>query len=828
MPDPRRRRASGDTRPVIRPLQDAGLFINLCKFVVIMFIHYIKTIFRTLRKQKLNAVINILGLSLGLGITLLIWIFLLQELSYDRFFDDHHRIYRAHSTLRAGQVEPQTLPTTLFPLGETALREFPEVEGMTRLTPYYTSPAIIFEDQATTLQGILFADSNFFEIFKLPFLAGDPVRALVHPNTIVLNERTATRLTGDPLDAMHRTLTVQGQNYEITGIFEDLPENTHFQFNAISNHVNLPEQIKASGANFYTYLKLVPGADPKALEEKLDQAAAEFIRTNPLYEGLEFHVAHSLMQVSDIHLHSNLVWEMKDNGNWRNVVIFSLLSAFILFVAIINFVNLSTARSMLRSKEIGVRKMAGASRGMLIRQIMTESLLITLLSFMAAIVLTEVFSAYFADSLGTHLSLSAFFSLQGLLVMIVVFLITSILSGLYPAFYLSSFDPVTTLKGEVVKGSRGQVFRRVLVVFQFAITLFVISSLLAIGEQTRYMQTRDPGFDKEGVMILRNLPGRVWQSFPAARARLETIPRIVSAAGSNYIYGGNNRLDLIAEAGADKSAAGITVDVITVDHRFFEVMGLGLAEGRNFRDDSEMDVQSAFILNETAVNALGFEEPIGKQLDLFNIQGPLIGVVQDFNLKSMHQSIEPMAMIYAQTGFPHMYLRVMPGDFESLQADITEAMREFDPAFIPDILFLDDAISMLYQEERQTTRLLSAGGLLAFIISLLGVYGLAAFSAERRVKEMGIRIVLGASVTNLLWVFNRESVFLAGISMLIAWPLTWVFVNGWLDNFAYRVTINPLWFLLPGLAILLMSSLIISLQAWLTARENPVESLRSE
>ncbi len=239
-----------------------------------MFIHYIKTIFRTLRKQKLNAVINILGLSLGLGITLLIWVFLLQELSYDRFFDDYDRIYRVHSTLRAGQVEPQTLPTTLFPLGETALREFPEVEGMTRLTPYYTSPAIVFEDQATTLQGILFADSNFFEIFNLPFLAGDPVRALVHPNTIVLNERTATRLTGDPLDAMHRTIIVQGQNYEITGIFEDLPENTHFQFNAISNHVNLPEQIKASGANFYTYLKLVPGAEPKSLEEKLDQAAA--------------------------------------------------------------------------------------------------------------------------------------------------------------------------------------------------------------------------------------------------------------------------------------------------------------------------------------------------------------------------------------------------------------------------------------------------------------------------------------------------------------------------------------------------------------------------
>ncbi len=793
-----------------------------------MFIHYLKTVFRTFRKQKLNAIINILGLSLGLGITMLIWIFLLHELSYDRFFDDHERIYRVHSTIQVGQGEPQTLPTALFPLGETALRNYPEVEEMTRLTPYYSSPAVVFEDQATLLPGILFADSNFFEIFNIRFLAGDPSTSLVHPNTIVLTKESAARLAGEPLKALHRILTIQGQNYEITGIVETLPENTHMQFNAISNHVNLPNQVKDSGTNFYTYLKLRPGSDANMLEEKLDQSATELIGANPLYEGLQFQIAHDLMRISDIHLHSNLVWEMKDNGSWRNVVIFGLLSAFILFVAIINYINLSTARSMLRSKEIGVRKMAGASRGMLIRQIMTESLLITLLSFVTAIVLTEVFSAYFAESMGVHLTLSSLLSMQGFFLILLILLVTGFLSGLYPAFYLSSFDPVKTLKGEVVRGAKGQTFRRVLVVFQFTITLFVISSLLVISAQTRYMQTRNLGFDQEGIVIIRNLPGRIWQSFPAARASLETIPRISTASGTNYIYGGSNRIDLIAEEGADKSAAGVTVDVLTVDHRFIDVLCLKLIEGRNFYAGSEMDVQHAFILNEAAVNALGFENPIGKQLDLFNIQGPLIGVVKDFNIKSLHQAVEPMALVYSQTGFPHIYLRVLPGDFESLQAAITQALREFDPAYIPDIIFLDDTIAMLYQQETKTARLLSAGAFLAFIISLMGVYGLAAFSAERRVKEMGVRIVLGASITNLLWAFNRESVILAGVSMLLAWPVTYIFADQWLNNFAYRVSMNPLWFLLPGLTILLMSSLIISLQAWLTARANPVESLRSE
>jgi len=792
-----------------------------------MFQHYLKTLQRSFQKQRINSLINILGLALGLGITLLIWIFVLHELSYDKFITDHDRIYRIHSRAALGQGDPQVLPTAMFALGETIMRDYPGVENLVRFTTFYSSPEVVFLDEVTTLSGIMFGDEHFFSVFDFEFLAGQPMEVLQDPASIVINESTAARLAGEPLDALHQMIRVQNQTYQISGIIKDLPGNTHMAFNAMSHHDNLPEQIKTSGMNFFTYLKVAPGTDISGLEKSLDGTLEEIVRNNPIYDGINIHVEHQLMNIGDIHLHSNLVWEMKENGSWRNVLVFSLLSVFILFVAIINYVNLATARSMLRSKEIGVRKVSGASRGGLIRQIMTESLLTALLAFIVAMLLAEVFSAYFTQNLGVALNLTTLLSTRGLLVIVLILGITGLLSGLYPAFYLSSFDPVRILKGEAVRGSKGQSFRRALVVFQFAITIFVISSLLVMTRQLRYMQTRDLGFDQEEVIILQNLSGRLWQSFQAVRSSLETNPRVISTGGGNFIYGGTNRIDLISELGADKDT-GVIADVITVDHGFLETMGIELIEGRNFYPGSEMDVQSAFILNETAVSALGFEEPIGKQLDLFNIQGPLIGIVADFHLKSLHQPIEPLVMNYAQTGFPHIYLKSAPGDYPSLREDITAALREFDPHYIPNIRFLNETIELLYQQEERSANLLSAGAILAFIISLLGVYGLAAFSAERRVKEMGVRLVLGASIKQLLWLFNRESVIMAFIALLIAWPLAWLAMDQWLDNFAHRVSLTPLWFILPGLLIMIAGSLIISTQAYLATKANPVDSLRNE
>ncbi len=792
-----------------------------------MITYHIKSLLRSLQKQKTNAVVNILGLALGLGITLLIWIFVLHELSYDTFITDHDRIYRVHSQAVLGPGEPQEIPTAMFPIGEWTRREHPGVEDMVRFSSYYSSPEIIFRDESTVLPGIKFADENFFSFFGLELLTGQPEEVLSEPASIVISESTAARLAEEPLDVLYEVIHIQDQNYQITGIFKDLPDNTHLEFNAVSHHDNLPDMIKEGGLNFFTYLKVTPGADIAGIQQYMDETLADHVQTNPRYEGMTFHVAHRLMNIGDIHLRSNLIWEMKEGGSWQSVLVFSLLSVFILFVAIINYVNLATARSMLRAKEIGVRKVSGASRGNLIRQIMTESFLTVLLALVVAIVLAEIFSVWFSQILGIPLNLSTLLSTGGLLVILMILAVTGLLSGLYPAFYLSSFNPVRTLKGEVVRGKAGQRFRQALVVFQFTITIFVISSLVVMTRQLHYIQNRDLGFDQEEVIILENLSGGLWQSFQSVRARLESIPRVVSTGGANFIYGGTTNVSLISELGTEYDS-GVLADVVTVDHGFLDVMGVDLVDGRNFHAGSEMDVQSALILNETAVRALGFEDPLGKQLDVVNIQGPLIGVISDFHMKSLHQPIEPLVLNYAQMGFPHIYLKAAPGEFAPLMGDITDALQEFDPNYTPNIRFLDETIALLYQQERRATSLLSTGAILAFVISLLGVYGLAAFAAERRVKEMGIRIVLGASIRQLLWKYNRESVILAVLSMLIAWPIAWLAMDRWMSGFAFTVSINPLWFILPGVLILVSGAVIISIQTHLAFKNNPVEALRHE
>ncbi len=808
--------------------------LSFCLFVFLslnyplaMIAYYVKSLLRSLQKQKTNAVINILGLALGLGITLLIWIFILHEISYDTFISDHDRIYRVHSQASLGPGEPQELPIAMFPVGEWALRDHPGVEDMVRFCSYYSSPEILFRDETTILPGIMFADENFFSLFDFELLAGHPDEVLQEPGTIVISESTAARLAEEPMDALYEMIRIQARTYQISGIFKDLPDNTHMDFNAMSHHDNLPDMIKESGMNFFTYLKIAPGADIAGIQHYMDEALADYVRTNPLYDGVTFQVEHRLMPISDIHLHSNLIWEMKEGGSWQSVLVFSLLSLFILCLAIINYVNLATARSMLRAREIGVRKVAGASRGNLIRQIMTESFLTVLLALVVAIVLAEIFSIWFSQVVGIPLDLATLLSAGGLLVILMILVVTGLLSGLYPAFYLSSFNPVRTLKGEVVRGKTGQTFRRALVVFQFTITIFVISSLVVMTRQLHYIQNRDLGFDQEEVIILENLSGGLWQSFQAVRSRLETIPRVVSTGGANFIYGGTTNVSLISEHGADKDT-GVLADVVTVDHGFLDVMGVDLVDGRNFHAGSEMDVQSALILNETAVNAFGFDDPLGKQLEVIHIEGPLVGIIRDFHMKSLHQPIEPLVLNYAQAGFPHIYLRAAPGEYAPLIADITEALREFDPNYTPHVRFLDETIALLYQQEQRATSLLSTGAILAFVISLLGVYGLAAFAAERRIREMGVRIVLGASIRQLLWKYNRESVILAVLSMLIAWPLAWLAMDHWMSSFAFSVSMSPLWFILPGILILASGALIISIQTHLAFKKNPVDALRHE
>ena len=792
-----------------------------------MFFHYTRNLFRNFQKQKANALINILGLALGVGVTLLIWVFLLHELSYDRFWEHHDRIYRIHTEAQLGRGNPLEVPTTFYPITELAMREIPEIENAVRFTSYFMNPAFSYEDRSVNLPGIIFSDSTFFELFSIEFIAGNRHDALTDPGSLVLTESSAQLLFTDPLDALYRVVQIQEENFHVTGIIKDLPENTHLSFSALGSEAFLPEQIKISGTNFYSYLLLHPAADPSKVEEKLYEISNRHIAENPLYEGLLFETELRLMPVSDIHLRSGLMWEMRDNGSIRTVYFFAFLSVFILFVAIINYINLATARSTLRAKEIGIRKVSGAHKATLIRQVMAESFVVSLVAFILAFLLTEFMTGIFSRIFDLYLQTSLLFRPEGIFTIAGFFILTVILSGLYPAFYLSAIDTIKTIRGEPHKGKKGQAFRRILVVSQFAITIFVISSLMVITRQMNYIRGYDLGFDREQVLVIRNVSTRLAQSYASLKAELESHSRIESVSGSTFLFDGNNRIDLVVEDGVSKES-GVTCEIIYVDHDFLDLMDIEIIEGRNFHAGSEMDINSAFILNQKAVDALGFQDPLNKTLDLFGVTGPLIGVTNNFHFKSLHQTIEPLAMLYFSSGFPQLYLKVTPGDMPGLHHNITVMLQNIDPSYVPDIEHLEQTINMAYHQENQTAGLLSAGTILAVIIALLGVYGLAAFSAERRTKETGIRIILGAGLNQLLWTFNRESVMLVSIALLVAVPLSWIAMDQWLGSFAYRITINPLWFLFSGFVVLLMSSTIISVQTWIVKRSNPVHSLRSE
>ncbi len=793
-----------------------------------MFYHYILSAVRNILRQKSHAIINILGLTLGLSICLVIWIYVLNELSYDKFFDDYRQIYRVHNTVHAGTGDPQTIPASMFGMAEIAKEDLPEVEEFVRFNSFFSSLSVSYEDKSHYLRDVMLGDSTFFTVFSFPFLYGDPHEALTRPNSIVLTESTALLYFGRASEAYGELVTINNTSYQVTGIVKDVPENSHMFFTAVMPHYDYAESAKATGYNWYTYLKLKPGTDLSQLALKLDDIVVnKLIPSVPMLEGINFSQESRLMNVADIHLNSNLIWEMKSNGSRQSLVVFMILSVFILVVAVINFVNLATARSMLRSREIGVKKAIGASRAGLVWQFMTESFLVTLLAFVMALGLAELLSNYFSQNFNLIINTSVLLSVSGGLLLGLLVIITTLLSGLYPAFFLSSFDPVKTLKGDQTKGRGGQNFRRVLVVFQFAITILLISSLWVVVKQLRHMQKYNMGFDQEQVVVVRQVSHRIARSFQDVCAQLESRNRIQMTAGANFLFGGHNRVDIIAEDGVALES-GISADIVSIDHDFLELMGIEVINGRNFLPLSQQDAQEAFIVNQTAVRALGFEQPLEKRIDLFGRRGPLVGVINDFHLKSLHSKIEPLAFLYGINGFPHIYIKLSAGPWGEAMDQIKEVLHEVDPAYVPDIVFLDQTIQSFYEEESSTSGLLSVGAILAIIIALLGVYGLAAFSAERRVKEIGIRKVLGASLNNLLWVFNRESVILVGIAFLIATPLGWYFMDGWLDNFLVRLTINPMWFLVPGIIVFVMSSVIISLQTWLTSKANPVKSLRSE
>ncbi len=813
-----------------------------------MLKNYLIVTIRNLLQNKTYTFINLLGFTIGIASCLLIMLYITHELSYDRFHVKADRIYRLGGEFRLGGAEGSSA-TSPVPAAAGFKAEFPEVEDATRLRNA-GEQVVRHNDQLLNETGLLYADNNFFDVFDFELLLGDPATALLEPNTVVLTEETALKYFGDEA-AINDVLTIGDNNtaYRVTGIVRNPPDNSHIDFEMLLSMASRGDGEMAQTAwgnfNLYTYLVLREGASLATLEAKIPS----FYQSQMLplmqeigisweaFLGQGNQIRLILQPLASIHLHSNLDSELQPGGNPANLYIFSAIALFILLIACINFMNLSTARSANRAKEIGIRKTLGSAHGNLVRQFLTESILFSILGMILAIVLVELFIIPFNNAAGIELAFSPFTHWWLAAGLIILTLLVGVLAGSYPAFYLAALKPVEVLKGEIRTGVKRGKFRSGLVVFQFAISIGLIVSTFFIYRQLEYINNKNLGFDKENVLIIPNA-GRLGNQLAAFKQELQEQPQVINASISSGIpgrdsYGGT----LYKGEPPENTDQGLSITEedqdfqnFSADYDYIETMGMELMSGRNFSSEYSSD-SAAFIINEAVARAFGWEDPVGKDIYVTGWDGQpryqVIGVVRDYHLESLRNDIGPVVMSLGTTG-QYLLVRIQPEDIRGSLAMIENKWREFAPNVPFDYSFLDDDFDFLLRDEQRFGQIVSAFTALTIFISCLGLFGLAAFAAERHTKEIGIRKVVGASVAQVVGLLSKEFLVLVLIANVIAWPVAWYAMRRWLEDFAYRIELGLGVFILAGLMALVIALVTVSWQTIRAATANPVEALRYE
>jgi len=807
-----------------------------------MFKNYLKIAIRSLLKNKIYAAINMLGLTVGLACCVLILLHVQDEVSYDNFHPNKDQLYR----VALERIYPDyTSFYALIPSGfsEVFARELPEVRNATRLIGFPNFTSIVeYNEKVFEENYVFFADSNFFEVFDYELLQGDSNNLLANPGTVILTESTAQKYFGRE-NPIGKTLQINDNDTEVVGVMQDIPENSHMKFDFLSSSTNLgflqqPNYISFSS---YTYLELSSGIDPAQVEAKIpalvEQYASGQIERDLGISYQEYIAAgngydYFLQPVPDIHLHSNLQSEIQPNGNIVYVYIFISIAVLILIIACINFVNLATARSAERAREVGVRKVMGSGRSQLVRQFLTESVFISFCSMLLAVVLIQLILPSFNNLAQKELSLLLFGNGMIGPLLLVFSLLVGVLAGLYPAFYISSMKPVEVMKGKFQSNSKGQWLRNGLVVFQFAISIILISGTLVVHNQMDYIQNKRLGFDKENLLVIENL-GSLEQpeAFKQQMLNLADVNRVGGAGalpgdvffGIQFQKPGNPEV--------------LTGKGMTVDDHFVETIGLTLSEGRSFSEDYNDSLN--VILNQAAVSAFGIEDPVGAQLTNSNQVDneqvtsifTVIGVVEDFNFESLHTEITPLAILSTESaqGFENfLTVRLNNTNFSKTIASAETIWESMAPDRPFSYTFLDSDLAQLYRSEQNSARIFAIFAVLAIIIACVGLFGLAAYTAYQRTKEIGVRKVLGASVYGIVLLLSRDFARLVGIAFLLAVPVAWLIMHNWLQNFAFRIDLGITTFIYAGLIALFIAMLTVSYQAVTAAMTNPVKSLRSE
>jgi putative ABC transport system permease protein len=801
-----------------------------------MFKNYLKIAWRNIARQKGYSFINIFGLAMGIACCILIMVWVQNELSYDRFHRKSDRIYRLYNELTLnGQT--RTAPVTSAPLAPALRQSFPEVESAVRLSSFGNT-AVKYGEREFREDQVYLADDSIFDVFSFPMLQGDPKSALSAAYTVVLTEKTARRYFGSE-NPMGKVLKFgDGYDYAVTGVIKNVPTNSHLDIDIICSFATWLSQNKLEAEmwgriSFSTYILLAPGTDVKQFSAKMERLTDEKIGNDLKKVGgsLKFY----LQPLTRIHLHSNFEMDFSNAGDIKTVYLFSAVALFILLIACINFINLATARYANRALEVGLKKTLGASRGSLVRQFLGETFFVTFL----AVLLACLFAAFALPLLGSisgqEFSTAIFLKPRYLLSFALFVILVGVVAGSYPAFFLSSFNPIQTLKGKVKDGAAGSLFRRILVVSQFAISIALVIGTLIISEQIRFIRNKDLGFDKEQVLVLP-LPQGKSISRAAVREEMVSTPGVVHAGLSDELPGMGFRMtNFIPEGRTEKEA--LLMQQMTIDDQFLPTLGIQIVSGRNFLRQMKTDAAEAVLINETAAARLGWKDPLGKSFSR-KLRGPdgqqrtlsfkIIGVIKDFHTLSMHEKIEPLVIANNPENLVFLSLRLPTGDIQGTISRLKEKWQQLYPNQIFDSFFLDESFGRMYQEEERFNKIFTSFSVLAILISCLGLFGLAAYMTEKRTKEVGIRKVLGASTPGIVFLLSQEFSKWVLVANVIAWPLAYYFMNRWLQTFAYRTEIGVGIFFFSGLAGLAVALLTVGFQSIKAARANPVDSLHYE
>ncbi len=789
-----------------------------------MLKNLLKTVGRHIYKHFGYSILNILGLTLGITSAIFLIIYVSDEVSYDRYHEKADRIYRVSTKI----TEPDdqfTWVVAQIPFGPQVVHDYPEVQAYVR---FINMPRALYkyEDKEFNEENFNFVDSTLFDIFTYKVLKGEVKSALTEPKKIVLTEKIANKYFGNT-DPIGKTLTTGNDTYEVTGVIQDVPTNSHFRFDAVAARNNLPKQIGNWG-NFgvFTYLLFPKDFDVKAFETKIHEMYDTYMK--PIFGPMNIKMEYILEPITKIHLYSTKPGEPEPTGSITYVYIFGIVAIFLILIAAMNYMNLATARSTRRAREVGLRKVVGSRRGPLVAQFLSESILFTLVSLILSVVLVIVLLPKFNMLAGKSFDLHIIYSPVVLLSLLGIIIIVGVFGGSYPAFFLSRFSPVTVLKGEITQGSAGSLFRKILVVIQFTVSVIMIICTLVVFRQLNYLKTMDQGFDQKNIIGLQ-LNQEMVRKYPVLKQTLLDNPNIKYVTSTNTPVGeGSGKEVFNVETDQGMTQKGINFAV--VDHDFVDALGIKMVQGRDFEKDMPSDTLSGVVVNETFVKRMGWSDPIGKKIeagDANTLRARVIGVMHDYHQTGMYNGIESLLLAY-RPNKNVIYIKLSGNEMKQTLSFIESKWKEIFPDQPYNYTFLSERFNRQFEADEKRGLIFTMFTILAILIACLGLFGLASYTVEQRTKEIGIRKVFGASENTILAIISKDFLILIIIGILIAVPTAYYFMHHWLQNYVYRTNISIPLLIMSALLTIVITFLTISYKAYQAAVMNPANSIRTE